>query len=126
MDNSASTILVIEQDLALRELLVEWLESAGYAVRTSLSGRSVAAIAVDVILVDLPDPRATGAATVARWRAEHRGAHVIALSTRLERSIGATSRLNREFGADRLLAKPLGRTELLAVVQSVLGRAART
>lgn len=117
------SILVVDDNAALRENLAEALEDEGYAVRLAENGaRALAALEVDplpeIVLLDLVMPGIDGRELVARIRADARWASV---------RLVLTSGLSRpdELGAaaiDAFLPKPFGLDELVDTLRSVRRR----
>lgn len=67
-------ILLVEDDLATREFVAEYLESGGYDVVTAATpGEALVAgaVAFDVLVTDVLLPGMRGTALAARLRAEH-------------------------------------------------------
>lgn len=113
------TVVVIEEDGAMRMLIREWLDAAGYAAgKASVDGAHV-----DLVIVDIPNLRSHAAQTVRAVRAAHPRAAMIGLSTQLGRSLPGDSAQAIALGLGRLIAKPLARDELLAAVADAIGPA---
>ena len=115
-------ILIVDDDEALRELVVNYLETSGYALVKAGDGvemrAQLQARMVDLIVLDLMLPGEDGLSLL-KWLREHRGPPVIIVSARgdeVDRVVGL------EMGADDYLAKPFGPRELLARVRAVLRR----
>lgn len=117
------TVVVIEEDSAMRTLICEWLLGEGYAVQAlpaqGVSGRADA----DLVIVDVPDLRGGGADAVRAVQADYPRAALIGLSTRLGRSLQSDSNPARALGLRRLVAKPCARGELLQAVADTIGAA---
>jgi CheY-like chemotaxis protein len=121
------TVVVIEEDSAMRTLICEWLLGEGYAVR-ALPAQGIASSPhggseADLVIVDVPDLRDGGADTVRAVRAGYPRAALIGLSTRLGRSLHSDSNPARALGLRRLVAKPCARGELLQAVADTIGAA---
>jgi len=117
-------ILVVDDDMSLRELVADYLSKSGYAVQVAGDGAAMRAVlserAVDLVVLDLMLPGEDGLSLL-RWLREHHGPPVIIVSARgdeVDRVVGL------ELGADDYLAKPFGPRELLARVRAVLRRSA--
>ncbi|WP_375738477.1 response regulator [Pseudomonas boanensis] len=117
-----TSILVVDDDAEIRELLLDYLGGLGYqvcAVADSEQLRARLAEALpDLVLLDVGLPGEDGL-SLARYLREHHDLPVIMVS-------GAGSSLDRiiglEVGADDYLAKPFDPRELLARVKTVLRR----
>jgi DNA-binding NtrC family response regulator len=118
--NRMSTVVVIEEDVAMRTLIREWLEAAGYQVRTPAPN---AGGEVDLVVVDIPNLRVLGAQTVHDVRVRYPRAAVVGMSTQLGRSLPGDSAQAVALRVGRLMAKPLARDELLAAVAGAIGLA---
>ena len=117
-----STVVVIEEDVAMRTLIREWLEGARYAV--GRVGGSPAPDGVELVIVDIPNLRFHGANTVRNAREKYPHAAIIGMSTQLGRSLPGNSVEASALRVVRLIAKPLTRDELLAAVVDSIGPAA--
>ncbi|MCO6411571.1 MAG: response regulator [Thiogranum sp.] len=120
-----SSLLVLDDDPDVRELLTDYFEGQGYRVTAVASGdalRAALAEAVpDVVLLDVGLPGEDGL-SLARHVREHFDVGIIMVSgagETLDRIIGL------EVGADDYVAKPFDPRELHARVKSVLRRYAR-
>jgi DNA-binding response OmpR family regulator len=123
MTDDRPHILVVDDDVHLRELILRYLRQNGFAAEGVADGGAMhghlAAHPVDLILLDLMLPGEDGL-VLARALREHGGPPVIILSARSEvvdRIVGL------EVGADDYLAKPFDHRELLARIRAVLRRA---
>ena len=120
-----ASIWVIDDDDALRALLVRYLGEQGFAVRGLADGAALQSALSeggmpDVFLLDLMLPGEDGLSLARRLRAQG-DTPIIMLSARgedLDRIIGL------EMGADDYLTKPFNPRELLARIRAVLRRTA--
>ena len=117
------TLLVIDDDPGLSELLAEYLGGRGYAVHTAPDGRAgldrLAGGGVDLVILDVMMPGMDGLEVLQHIRRDSR-LPVIMLTARGE----DTDRIvGLELGADDYLAKPFNPRELTARVKAVLRRA---
>ena len=119
-----STILVAEDQVDIRELLVLNLRGAGYVVRAVADG--VAALQSQIeqpselLILDLMMPGKDGLEVCKALRARGSATPILMLtakSTELDRVLGL------ELGADDYLTKPFSLAELLARVKALLRRA---
>jgi CheY-like chemotaxis protein len=106
-----SSVLVVEDEHELRELIAHWLETRGYHVTEAADGADAvelleAGLEPDVILLDLTMPRMDGRAFLEWLRASPKHAH--------RRVIVASAYLEEQPipEADRVFAKPF-RPDLL-------------
>jgi CheY-like chemotaxis protein len=117
-------ILVIEDDAIMREALNDWLQAAGYRVRTAADGNAgLAAVKLAVpavVVTDIHMPGTSGAAIISELKRSHPQVRIIAISGLFNSGHGLDVEAVIERGADRALAKPFRRAELLRAVTEVL------
>lgn len=117
------SILVIEDDDAIRRGLVDALKFSGYSVLEADNGRTGLDLAVessiDLVLLDVLMPGMDGFEVLNRIRAARPTLPVIMVTAR-----GAESDriMGLETGADDYVVKPFSARELLARVEAVLRR----
>ncbi|WP_060507529.1 response regulator [Pseudomonas sp. NBRC 111124] len=121
----STTLLVVDDDDEIRELLCDYLTDAGYTVLAASDGdgmrEQLAARKVDLVVLDLMLPGEDGLSLCRQLQATP-GMAVIMLSAKgstLDRIIGL------EVGADDYLAKPFEPRELIARIKAVLRRPQR-
>ena len=122
----SATVLVVEDELKIRELLRSYLEREGWSVLTTGSGAEALTIAagggIDLIILDLglPDvPGETVAAEVRRTAATP----ILMLTARA----GEEDRIRGlELGADDYVTKPFSPREVVLRAQAILRRSAST
>lgn len=118
------TILVVEDDEAIRAGLCEALARAGHLAREAADGRAalvaLAHAPPDLVILDLMLPELDGHAVLARLRRTWPTLPVLILSAR---GSEAEKVAGLRAGADDYLAKPFGLDELLARVEALLRRA---
>jgi DNA-binding response OmpR family regulator len=115
-------VLVVDDDPAVRKMLVEYLSAHGYEVRQAASGEAMRAelarAAPAVVLLDIGLPGEDGL-TLARYLRERHDVGIIMVT-------GAGDVVDRvaglEVGADDYIAKPFDPRELRARIKSVLRR----
>jgi two-component system KDP operon response regulator KdpE len=122
MPRTGSTILVVDDELAIRRVLKVCLDSSGYFVHEAISGRQalrdVLEIQPDLIILDLGLPDMDGGDVVSKVR-ESNQCPILILSVRGQESEKAAV---LDMGADDYLTKPFGTRELLARVRALLRR----
>jgi DNA-binding response OmpR family regulator len=117
-----STIVVIEDDAAMRTLICEWLAAEGYSVRgLGAPGNDPGA---ELVIVNVLNLRSQGAQTLREVQAVYPRSAMIGMSTQLARSLPGDSALAHSLGVRRLIAKPFTRDEMLAAVVATIGVAA--
>ena len=117
-------ILVAEDQVDIRDLIVLNLQQAGHVVTAVADGRAALASQVeqasDLLILDLMMPLLDGIEVCKALRARGRATPILMLtakSTELDRVLGL------ELGADDYLTKPFSMAELLARVKALLRRA---
>jgi DNA-binding response OmpR family regulator len=120
-DGGVATILVVEDERDIRDLLRRYLERAGHSVLTSGTGAEALRLledgSTDLVLLDLGLPDIDGY-DVLRF-ASAIGVSVIALTAR---SSVEDRILGLEKGADDYVTKPFSPQEVVLRVGAVLGR----
>ena len=123
MTDHEGTILVVEDDRALREGLALNFKLHGYRVETAADGeegmRKAFDIRPDLIVLDIMLPGWSGLDILAELRSRQQDVPVLILSAR-----GTTANKveGLNIGADDYLAKPFELPELLARVEAMLRR----
>ena len=121
------TILVVDDDPTLREVVSGYLERAGLDVLEADDGPSAITTArdrsPDLVVLDLTLPGLDGLEVFRRMRAERGDLPVVMLTARGEESDRV---LGLEIGADDYVTKPFSSRELVLRVQSILRRSAQT
>jgi len=119
----AGRILVVEDDRALRTVLVGALQSGGFEVEQAADGsvgvRALKAKSFDVVLLDIGLPFVDGWHVLSTLEGR-RVPSVIVISARGDQADKVRA---LDMGADDYLAKPFGSDELLARIRAVLRRA---
>ncbi|NWG73312.1 MAG: response regulator [Rubrivivax sp.] len=120
--SASASLLIVDDDASVRQMLAEYLSGHGFAVRTAGDGASMRAELErelpDLVLLDLRLPGEDGL-TLARYLREHYDLGIVMVTASgdtVDRVVGL------EVGADDYVAKPFDPRELLARVKSVLRR----
>jgi len=122
-----ATVLIVDDDPALREGLAETLTDLGHAVRTAASGREALAVIsrdTDAVLLDLRMPGGIdGIEVLRRIRAREDAPPVVVLTAYAspENTIEAM-----RLGAFDHLVKPIGRDTLSSLLQNLPPRVTRS
>jgi DNA-binding response OmpR family regulator len=118
-----ATILIVDDEPDLREVLEEYFVAQGYTALSAASATAARALAaehpVDVALLDIAMPGEDGLSLARHLRERYGKLAIIMLTsagTVLDRIVGL------EIGADDYVTKPFDPRELLARVKSVLRR----
>ncbi|WP_097458829.1 response regulator [Mangrovitalea sediminis] len=120
------SILVVDDDREIRELLQEYLSRAGYHVRTAADGdelrRELDECLPDLLILDIMLPGDDGFVLCRRVR-EHSSVPIIMLTASSDE---ADKVIGLELGADDYIAKPFSPRELQARVKALLRRSQLT
>ena len=120
----APKILVVDDEVGIRELLVEILRDEGYQVTAAADGDSARRAWLetnpDLVLLDIWLPGADGVTLLKEWRAKERSAAVIAMSghATIDTAVEAV-----KHGAADVLEKPIAMSRLLAAIKKCLAKA---
>jgi two-component system, OmpR family, response regulator RegX3 len=117
-----TSILVVDDEPAIREAVSYALEQEGFAVRSVADGETALRLArsepVDAVVLDVMLPGLSGTEVCRLLRAES-GVPILLLTARageIDRVVGL------ELGADDYISKPFAMRELVARVRAVLRR----
>jgi CheY-like chemotaxis protein len=119
-NSERETILLVEDEPAVRQLFSQALMRAGYKVHEARNGQEALKVfdqhgdSVDLLLTDMRMPFMGGAELARQLRTRRRTLKLLCIS-------GYTGGNELEFSGD-FLAKPFSRDELLAKVREVLDR----
>jgi DNA-binding response OmpR family regulator len=121
--SQAATILVVDDEPDVREVLAEYFDSHGFAVVGAANAAEARAVAgsqgIDLALIDINMPGEDGLSLARHLRERYQGLAIVMLtsaSTVIDRIVGL------EIGADDYVSKPFDPRELLARIRSVLRR----
>jgi len=125
MSELKTRILVVDDDLRLRDMLTRYLGEQGFEVRAAgdapAMDKQLARERYDLIVLDLMMPGEDGLSICRRLRAQNAPPAIIMLTAKgddVDRIVGL------EMGADDYLPKPFNPRELVARINAVLRRQA--
>ena len=119
-------ILIVEDEISLRDITRQILESYGYRVVTAVDGAEALALYVErkgeirLVITDMMMPYMDGAATIRAIRKIDPKACIIATSGLM---VSEYAKEAKDLGAQEFLAKPYTAEALLQTLQEVLGLA---
>ena len=125
MADTAATILIVEDDAAIRRLVSDLLRNEGFSVEAAEDAigmdATLARTRPDLVILDLMMPGEDGLSICRRLHVHERFPILIlsAKSDEIDRVVGL------ETGADDYLVKPFGPRELVARVRAMLRRGPR-
>ena len=114
------TILLVEDEPAVRQLFAQALKREGYAVHEARNGQEAMKVfdkhgdSIDMLLTDMRMPYMGGAELAHQLRARRRTLKLLCIS-------GYAGNLDADLSAD-FLAKPFSRDDLLKKVREVLDK----
>lgn len=119
---SLQTVLVIDDDSDIRDLIAETLIDEGYHVLTSGDGQTAVALAAaqppGLILLDLMMPKMSGWQVIEELKASSRTSSTPVVLVSASRDLQTIS---RQLGAASCLAKPFDLDTLVKMVHAYLG-----
>ena len=117
-------ILVVDDELEVREVIRAILQHAGYHVTCAEHGgealKAMAVKSFDVVLTDLLMPDKDGVETIRDIRKTQPGLKIIAMSGGGHVAKENYLKMAQVFGAHALLPKPFSREDLLKAIEIVL------
>lgn len=119
-----ASILIIEDDHAIRSLLVTFLSSAGHTVREAADGneglRLYRAQPADLVITDMVMPEKEGLGTIMELRREYPHARIVAMSGGLAHDAGLYLHMAERLGAVRIMRKPFTLDHLETTIAEAL------
>jgi two-component system phosphate regulon response regulator OmpR len=123
MESNITKVLMVDDDLRMRELLQRYLSEQGFSIKVVSDSKEMDAVFehehVDLLILDLMLPGEDGLAICRRLRGAGNTLPIIMLTARgdeIDRIIGL------EMGADDYLPKPFNPRELLARINAIMRR----
>lgn len=118
------SVLIIEDDEFVMNMLKQTFERAGYEVGTASNGRIGLQLyqckPFDVVITDLIMPEMEGIETISNLRKGNPNVQVIAISGGGRNSPEDYLHLAQKLGAARTFPKPVDRNELLDAVKTLI------
>ena len=126
MEATAATVLVVDDEDIVREVVCTYLEREGYSTLQASAGRAAVALIEseqpDLIVLDVMLPEVDGFSILSELR-KRADIPVILLTARTDETDRV---LGLELGADDYVVKPFSPRELAARVRTILRRAGRS
>jgi two-component system, chemotaxis family, CheB/CheR fusion protein len=116
------TVVVIDDDNNVSEVLGGLLEIFGYPVKIYLSGQAFMAdttVKPGCLIVDQNMPNMSGLDLIAKLRAEHHAVPTILITGMPDPDVMAGA---KELGVTKVLTKPMSHDDLLAEIEECLHR----
>jgi DNA-binding response OmpR family regulator len=118
------SVLIIEDDDFVQNMLKQTFERAGYEVATASNGRVGLQLyhckPFDVVITDLIMPEMEGLETITSLRKSNPKVQVIAISGGGRNNPEDYLELAQKLGASKTFTKPLDRDKLLAAVKELV------
>ncbi len=119
----ACSILIVDDEPGIRELLSMILESAGHSVVVAEDGieapKVLASREVEVVITDLLMPERDGLEFITEIRAKYPKVKFIAMSGGGHIARDSYLRIARNFGAHFILEKPFSQAGVLGAIEKV-------
>ncbi len=121
---SRRTVLIVDDEPTITEVVGRYLQRAGYATTVAANGAQALELAgeqrPDLVVLDLMLPRVSGLEVMRRLREQdHNRVPIIMLTAKGEEADRITG---LRFGADDYVVKPFSPAELVARIEAVLRR----
>ena len=121
----ACSILVVDDEPGIRELLGMMLESAGHSVSSAEDGiqapKMMASQKFDIVITDLLMPERDGLEFITETRKKYPAVKIIAMSGGGHIARDSYLRIAKNFGAHFLLEKPFSQSGVLGAIEAVQG-----
>jgi DNA-binding NtrC family response regulator len=120
----ACSILVVDDEPGIRELLSIMLEAAGHSVASAEDGvqapKVMASRPIDLVITDLLMPERDGLEFITEVRKKYPKVRIIAMSGGGHIARDSYLRIAKTFGAHFILEKPFNQASVLAAIETVL------
>ena len=120
-------ILVIDDNVVVRNTIIQMLESEGYAVVSAEDGRRGLSVfrseRPDLVITDIIMPEKEGIETIRDIRSEAPDTKIIAISGGGRMGNTDFLKIARQLGASDVIAKPLDPDYFISVVRDRLAKA---
>jgi CheY-like chemotaxis protein len=108
-------VLVLDSDALTQSMLAEWLDADGWQVMEPDAVPAPAAL--NLLVVDLPFPRAGSMDALQQLRAEYPGVPLIVISSTVFANVGCSGPCAQSLGVSGLLPKPVSREALVGAAR---------
>jgi CheY-like chemotaxis protein len=118
------SILVVDDEPEMLDILRQVLAAAGYRVVTAGNGREASAELArekfDLVLTDLLMPERDGTEVIGELRSKHPGTPIVAMSGGGRMPRGDYLKIAKMFGAHAVLEKPFSNEQLYSTIELLL------
>jgi len=119
----ASSILIVDDEPGIRELLGMILESAGHTVIAAVDGveapKIMASRQIDIVITDLLMPERDGIEFITEIRQKYPNVKIVAMSGGGHIARDSYLRIAKNFGAHCLLEKPFSQAGVMKAIDTV-------
>lgn len=119
-----AVIVVVDDDPTIQMIAAELLREGDHAVVSAADGnealRVLAAMKVDLVVMDMLMPNKDGIETIIEARKLYPELHILAISSGGRIGVGELLRMARLFGADETYVKPLRLDTFRTTVERLL------
>jgi DNA-binding NtrC family response regulator len=119
-----ASILVIDDDYLMREMLMQMITLHGHEVKSAENGKIAEKLleenAFDLIITDIVMPEKEGLETIIQIHKRHPGKPIIAMSGGARIEPESYLQLAKEFGAHYTFAKPFNRHDFIKAIDNCL------
>jgi CheY-like chemotaxis protein len=123
---SSMDVLIIEDDVIMRDAMTEWLIAERYSVRTAPDGcaglAALKAAQPALVVTDIYMPGTSGATVISEMKRQHFNIPIIAISGRFNSAHSMDIGKVLALGATLALSKPIKRRDFLEAVATLLAR----
>jgi CheY-like chemotaxis protein len=123
---TSPSILMIDDNAELRDLLQDALTKLGYVVTSAANGaeafRAIAANRFDVVITDMLMPEKDGIEVIGELKRKQPEARIVAMSGGGRGSRDHYLQTAKGLGAHAVLGKPFSMSELTAALHSVMAK----
>jgi DNA-binding response OmpR family regulator len=120
-----ATILVVDDDVVIQELLRVRLETEGYTVLIGSTGSEgidvMRKLDIDLMIIDIQMPEKGGIETLMELSKDFPNLRTIVITGHSFLESEAFQNIAKQYGASHIFQKPLDMEEFLAVVRSLVG-----
>ena len=124
MEHKMAKILVVDDEIYIRELIKRALSTRGHTIIDFDNGidgiKYVKENSVDVAIIDLVMPMKGGIETLIEIRDSNRKIKIIAISGKIETKADAIQGLAQQFNVDKVLSKPFDVDEIIQIVEELI------
>jgi CheY-like chemotaxis protein len=108
-------VLVLDSDALTQSMIAEWLDADGWQVLDPADDQVAGGL--DLVVVDLPFPRAGSLDALQAVRQEYPGVPLIVISSTVFANVGCSGPCAQSLGVSGVLPKPVSREALIAAVR---------